>query len=91
MITMENQNKIDELKDTISRIINDDMYWILDEDDSRYLAEMLIEEGYRKASDVAREIFDEFTKLLDEFLNRKILCQEFMVRFAELKKEIHGG
>ena len=48
---MKQQNKIEELKETMARIINDTMYYILDEDDSRYLAEVLIKEGYRKISE----------------------------------------
>lgn len=48
---MKQKDKIEELKETIERIINDTMYYILDEDDSRYLAEAIIEEGYRKISE----------------------------------------
>ncbi len=65
---MEQENKIEELKETIGRIINDAMYHILDEYDSRYLAEELIDKGYRKASDVAEEIFAEIDKRFEALL-----------------------
>ena len=55
--------------------------------ETTWAASTLYNAGYRKQSEVANAIFDEFAKLLDEFLNRKILCQEFMARFVELKKK----
>ena len=42
---------VDEFAIEISEIINDDMYRLLDEDDCRYLAEHLLEAGYRKQSE----------------------------------------
>ena len=61
---MCNQEKIDELKDTMSRAIYDAIYYILDEDDSRYLAETLMDAGYRKASDVALEVIKKVEQIL---------------------------
>ena len=63
---MLEQNKIKELQDTLTEIINDAMYHILDEDDSHYLAEGLIEQGYRKSTEVAREIFEELKEKYTE-------------------------
>ena len=84
MITMLEQNKIKELQDTLTEIINDDMYHILDEDDSRYLAEKLIEQGYRKAS----EIFEEIEQVINYALCIDITEWE---AFAELKKKYTEG
>lgn len=54
---------------------------------SKKIAEHLTAKGYCKASEVAREIFEKFGKLCDRFLNREILCHEFLSDFAELQKE----
>ena len=82
---MNHQNKTEELKETIERIINDSMYYILDEADSRYLAEELIEEGYRKASEVAMEIFDEIERTFKGLLNGDI--SNILKLLSSLKKE----
>ena len=82
---MNHQNKTEELKETIERIINDSMYYIHDEADSRYLAEELIEEGYRKASEVAMEIFDEIERTFKGLLNGDI--SNILKLLSSLKKE----
>ena len=59
MIIMKNQKEqIEQMKNDICEIINDTMYHLLDEDDSKYLAEMLYDEGYRKQSEGEWEKLD---------------------------------
>jgi uncharacterized protein YukJ len=60
----DEQKRIEEIINEIGRIINDSMYYLLDEDDSRYLAEGLYEQGYRKQS----EVVDEFVERIKERL-----------------------
>jgi hypothetical protein len=43
--------------------------------------------GYRKASDVAREIFDEVGELINEYLDGRSYRHEFLTKIAELKKK----
>ena len=38
-------------------------------------------------SEVAREIFEGMKKLCNKFLNREILCHEFLATFAEFEKK----
>ena len=42
---------------------------------------------YRKASEVAREIFEEIGKLINEYLDGKSYKHEFLTKIAELKKK----
>lgn len=61
-----------------------------------YDAELLYNAGYRKASDVAREIFEEIEKLMNKLDKRHIACgnpkqawgvRSAMTELAELKKK----
>ena len=85
---MDQENRIEELKETIGRIINDAMYHILDEDDSRYLAKELIDKGYRKAYEVAREIFEEIEKKVLFSTNTGVIA---LLAYNELKKKYTLG
>ncbi len=42
---------------------------------------------YRKASEVAREIFEEIGELVNEYLDGRIYTHEFCTNLAELKKK----
>lgn len=44
----KSDKQIEELKNEISYIINDAMYFLLDEEDCNFLAEELYEKGYRR-------------------------------------------
>lgn len=85
---MEQQNKIDELKETISRIINDAMYCILDEDDSCYLAEELLEQGYRKADEVRAETVRKMQERLEELYTDKLITDDMTVSIGVIKQNI---
>ena len=55
------------------------------------LAHALTEKGYRKASDVAREIFEEIGELVNEYLDGRIYTHDFCTYLAELKKKYTEG
>lgn len=63
------KKQIEEMRKDVAIIhrffLEDDDYEILDD----YIADMLFNKGYRKESDVAREIFDEFHNMLLKFVS----------------------
>lgn len=46
--------------------------------------------GYRKASEVAGEIFEEVGELINEYLDGRSYRHEFITKVAELKKKYIG-
>lgn len=59
---------------------------ILSENNCQYVAEELVDKGYRKASDLVREIFEDIDRMcIDTFgnFNHRV--------FAELKKKYTEG
>jgi hypothetical protein len=50
-------------------------------------AKDLYNAGYRKASEVAREIFEEIGELVNEYLDGRIYTHDFCTYLAELKKK----
>lgn len=56
-----------------------------------WLAENLYNAGYRKASDVAEEIFAEIGEIVNEYLDGRIYTHEFCTILAELKKKYTQG
>lgn len=52
-------------------------------------AEQAVAAATRAAT--SRRIFADIGKLCDEFLNRKILCHEFLAKYAELEKTYTEG
>jgi DNA-directed RNA polymerase subunit F len=47
--------------------------------------------GYRKASEVAEEIFAEIGELINEYLDGRSYRHEFLTKIAELKKKYTQG
>ena len=62
---------------------------------SEYQAEiaskMLYIKGYRKASEVSREIFAEIGELINQYLDGRIYTHDFCTYLAELKKKYTEG
>lgn len=56
----------------------------------RFKARYLYEEGYRKASDVAEEIFAEIGVLVNEYLDGRSYKHEFLTKIVEVKKKYIG-
>ena len=54
-------------------------------------AERAYNAGYRKASEVAREIFEEIGKIINEYLDGRSYRHEFCTKIAELKKKYTEG
>ena len=50
-------------------------------------AEKLAEKGYRKQSDVAREIFGEIDVLVDDWKHSRIQSIQFIAELSELKNK----
>ena len=53
------------------------------------VAEVLVNAGYRKASEVAREIFEEIEKIVNKQYNRSLfgIVTDITPEIAELKKK----
>ena len=54
-------------------------------------AERFYNTGYRKASEVAGEIFEEIGELVNEYLDGRIYTHDFCTYLAELKKKYTEG
>ena len=71
-------------------IINDTVYFISNEDDRKYIEGLLNGAGYRKTSDIAREIFEEIESCIwsETHYGDSKLCFEInSAKYAELKKK----
>ena len=67
----------------IADIDDEPCYW-------ECMAKGIIRYGYRKADEVAREIFEEIGELVNEYLDGRIYTHDFCTNIAELKKKYIG-
>jgi hypothetical protein len=68
-------------------IIDDTIYSTSNEEDRKYLKEVLHDIGYRKTEDVAREIFAEIDGITDLFAGGTIGELEMYDMLGKLKKK----
>ena len=89
---MSRDKQIEEMAKTV-KIAHDEQRYLTSDRSINKIAEYLYTAGYRRAGDVAREIFEEIESICDDFpiygnVNTIILSERDL---AFLKKEIHGG
>lgn len=82
---------IDKAEEEYSEIWNE---WFYDykegtkkDNEFLFFAKMLYDAGYRKSTEVAREIFEEIGELVNEYLDGRIYTHDFCTYLAELKKK----
>lgn len=88
----KNQDEqIEKMKCEIRHIINDSMYYLLDEDDSNFLAEILYEQGYRKIPDNIGEFSDGYHTFNELYHHRAVLFSVICNMFPEKawKSKLH--
>lgn len=68
---MEKEKQIEEMAKVIEKVF-DDLYYEGYDPDSEETARALYAANYRKASDVAKEIFAEIEKIIDKHYNKHI-------------------
>ena len=91
-MSRDKQNEIHELAKQMSEAISTEVEERYIEDEAKLRA-VLIENGWRKASEVAREIFEEIENALDDsvetehFKGTWFNFSKFKQRLAELKKK----
>ena len=83
---MNRDKQIEEMATLIYR--ETDLYNV---DTAFDIATTLHDANYRKASDVAREIFEEIGELINEYLAGRSYRHEFLTKIAELKKKYTEG
>ena len=85
---MNKDKQIEEMAKTILDV--DRSYYGMECDDIQAKAEAtaIYDKGYRKASEVAREIFEEIEDLWNtEYVVGNLTAEQFKDKYAELKKK----
>jgi hypothetical protein len=85
---MNKEKQIEEMADEVYETLMLEAECPLSGMDCAIIADLLVnKKGYRKATEVAREIFEEIGELVNEYLDGRIYTHDFCTYLAELKKK----